>query len=312
MPVRGGRLGAVQAVADDAHEVGRQQGREQQSPREIDRVRGADLLRGEQAREAEAQHSAQRQEPQRRRRVAADPAFSELEFGLFSHPKRRIVSKPGAVKTPPAAKVPEGSAKVPGIVGTNAERVLGPRTRHSDGSGRYNGRMKRITNGIPRRHWFSCMYSEILVLQVSQALAQQRGRGQQYQRHRHLRDHQRLLHPGSPGADRTGGCPQSVRRVGMRSHPSGCQTEDYSRQHRRAQRKQQDRPGGRRLDRDIVVRAADLERQGQNEPGPGECDSDAQSCLQSMPAAWTRPAPCAPGALATHPARRVWTFARDS
>src|SRR6185369_17783533 len=45
--------------------------------------------------------------------------------------------------------------------------------------------------------------SEILVLQVSQTLAQKSGRGEQHQGYRSLRDYQRLLRPRAATTNRT-------------------------------------------------------------------------------------------------------------
>jgi hypothetical protein len=49
---------------------------------------------------------------------------------------------------------------------------------------------------------------------------------------------------------------QSFDGVDMRSHPGGSDTEKYSGEHRDRERKDQNGPGGRRMERDIVRRAA--------------------------------------------------------
>ena len=115
------------------------------------------------------------------------------------------------------------------------------------------------------------------MFQVSQALAQESSRGQQHQRHRDLRDHQRLLCPGAPCANRTARAPQRIRRVGMRGHPRRSDSKNDSGQHRYPQREQQDRPGWRRLDRHVVIGTADLEGQVHNHLRPGIGHGDAQN-----------------------------------
>src|SRR5579859_6081567 len=82
---------------------------------------------------------------------------------------------------------------------------------------------------------------KILVLQVPQALAEESGCGEQYERHRCLRDYQGSLRPRAPARHRTVRPAKRLDRVSMRSHPRWRNPENYSRQNRRAQCEEKDR-----------------------------------------------------------------------
>src|SRR5205085_11962706 len=92
--------------------------------------------------------------------------------------------------------------------------------------------------------------TKILVLEIAQALAEQSSGGEQNERHRGLRDHQRFLRDGATAAHGTVAAAQSFDRIDMGSHPAGSNTEKYSGEHRDRERKPQNGPGGRRIERD--------------------------------------------------------------
>src|SRR6185312_6002195 len=74
--------------------------------------------------------------------------------------------------------------------------------------------------------------TEILVLEIAQALAQQSSGGEQNERHRGLCDNQRFLRDGAAAAHGTVAAAQSLDRIDMRSHPGGSDSEKYSGEHR--------------------------------------------------------------------------------
>ena len=117
---------------------------------------------------------------------------------------------------------------------------------------------------------------EILVLQVAQALAQQGCCGEQDQRHRGLRNHQRSLRPGAAATHRPVGSAERLHRVGTRSHPRWRYTKDHSGKKRHAQRKEQHRPRWCCTDGHVVIGATDLEGQIQNQARAGICHGDAE------------------------------------
>src|SRR6266540_4216790 len=64
----------------------------------------------------------------------------------------------------------------------------------------------------------------------------------------------------------------------MRSHPGGSDTEKYSGEHRDRERKEQNGPGGQRIDRDVIRRAAAvLEREIENQLTASVGDSDSEN-----------------------------------
>ncbi len=122
--------------------------------------------------------------------------------------------------------------------------------------------------------------SEILVLQIAQALAEQRRRGEQYQGHCGLPDDQRLLRPGAPSAHRTIGPTQRLDRVGMRGHPRRCDAKNYPGQCRDSQGEKQHRPGWRCIDGYVIIRTAVLKGEMQNQPCAGIGHGDTKGSLQ--------------------------------
>ncbi len=120
--------------------------------------------------------------------------------------------------------------------------------------------------------------TKILVLEIAQALAEQSSGGEQNERHRGLRDNQRFLRDGAAAAHGTVAAAQSFDRIDMRSHPGGSDTENYSGEHRDRERKEQNGPGGRRIDRDVVRRAAAVvEREIENQCAARVRDSDSEN-----------------------------------
>ena len=108
--------------------------------------------------------------------------------------------------------------------------------------------------------------TKILMLEIAQALAEQSSGGEQNQRHRGLRDDQRFLRDGAAAAHGTVAAAQRFDRIDMRSHPGGSDAENDSGEHRDRERKEQNGPGGRRIDRDIVRRtSAVMEREIENQ-----------------------------------------------
>src|SRR5262245_22670869 len=120
--------------------------------------------------------------------------------------------------------------------------------------------------------------TKILALQIAQALAEQGGGGEQNERHRGLRDDQRFLRDGAAAAHGAIAAAQSFDRIDMRSHPGGGDAEKYSGARRDRERKEQNGPGGRRIDRDVVRRAAAvLEREIENQFTASVGDSDSEN-----------------------------------
>src|SRR5262249_12177805 len=103
--------------------------------------------------------------------------------------------------------------------------------------------------------------TKILALEIAQALAKQSSGGEQNDRHRGLRDHQRFWRDGAAAAHGTAAAAQSFDRIDMRSHPGRSDTEKYPGEHRDRKRKEQNGPGGRRIDWDVVRRATAMERE---------------------------------------------------
>ena len=67
----------------------------------------------------------------------------------------------------------------------------------------------------------------------------------------------------------------------MGSHPGGSDTEKYSGEHRDRERKEQNGPGGRRIDRDVVCGAAAVvEREIENQLAARVGDSDSENAAE--------------------------------
>ena len=120
--------------------------------------------------------------------------------------------------------------------------------------------------------------TKILALEIAQALPQQSGGREQNERHRGLRDNQRFLRDGTAAAHGTVAAAHSFDRIDMRSHPGGSDTEEYSGARRDRERKEQNGPGGRRIDRDVVrLAAAAIEREIENQFTASVGDSDSEN-----------------------------------
>ena len=116
------------------------------------------------------------------------------------------------------------------------------------------------------------------MLEIAQALSEQGSGGQQNERHRGLRDNQRFLCDGTAAAHGPVAAAQSFDRIDMRSHPGGSDTEKYSGEHRDRECKQQNGPGGRGIDRDVVRRAAAVvEREVENQFAATVGESDSKN-----------------------------------
>src|SRR6185437_6475040 len=117
-----------------------------------------------------------------------------------------------------------------------------------------------------------------LVLEVTQALSQESGGGEQNERHRGLCNNQGLLGDGAAAAHGTVAAAQRFDGIDMRSHPGGSDTEKYSGEHRDREGKQQNGPGRRGVDGDVVRwSAAVVEREVENEFAAGVCHSDSEN-----------------------------------
>ena len=155
----------------------------------------------------------------------------------------------------------------------------------------------------PRNETSLRVEAEILMLEIAQALRQQRRGRQQYQRHRCLRDHQRLLRPRAATAHRTIRTAQRFHWIGMRSHPRRRCSEDNSRQESRCPAR-------------TAVRArmaSGLREHNYSARQSGRPDTKSAAFRhrlhqfpkhrRSPPAARSQPAPCAPAEAAKRPVR---------
>src|SRR5262249_28510167 len=97
--------------------------------------------------------------------------------------------------------------------------------------------------------------TKILALEIAQALAKQSGGGEQNGRHRGFRNNRVFCGEGAPPATGRLAAAKSPDGIKRQSHPGGSNTKKYSGARRDRERKEQNGPGGRRVDRDVFRRA---------------------------------------------------------
>src|SRR5262249_54156376 len=97
---------------------------------------------------------------------------------------------------------------------------------------------------------------KILALEIAQALAKQSGGGEQSERHPGVGNNQCFWRDGPAPAPGRAAAAKSLDRTDMKIHQRGSDTKKYSGARRDRERKEQNMPGGRRINRDVVRRAA--------------------------------------------------------
>jgi hypothetical protein len=115
--------------------------------------------------------------------------------------------------------------------------------------------------------------AEVLMLEIAQALGEQRGRGEQHERHGGLADDERLLHPGAAASDGAVGAAQGFGGICVGGHPCRSYAEEDACKDGDAEGEEEDGPGRRGADGDIVVVSTGLNGEIEDEAGSGDGDA---------------------------------------